>query len=803
MDVPVVPSAAPATVAHADTAVRAARTQFGSAALRIEDVPLLRGEGRFLDDIRMPEVLHAAFLRSPHAHARVLRVDVAAARALPGVVEVFDAARLGRELTSLRMPLGFPSATLQKNITPWVLSCSEVAFVGEAIVMVVANSRAIAEDALAAIDIEFEPLPAVHDCRLAIEPHSPVVRSDAVANVAEQLRVGFGDVDAAFAKAAHVFEQTLFVHRGAAHPMEGRGVLARFDPVEGALTVWTSTQMSHEVMHAVAAMLGMDQHNVRVIAPDVGGGFGAKYLTYPEEVAIPAAARCLGRPVKWVEDRAEHFVSAIQERDQHWDVAIAVDADARILGVRGRLLHDQGAYTPQGINLPYNAATSVTGPYRVPAYGLDVIICQTNKTPVIPVRGAGYPQAAFVMERLLDRVARELALERDEVRRRNLIAPQKMPYDKGLTNRAGVRSIIDSGDYPSTQAAALARIDHARFRERQRDERVRGRHIGLGLANAVKATSRGPFESAVIRISPQGRIDLHTGALAMGQGLATALAQIAADQLEVPLAMINVTCGDTGRVSLGMGGFASRQTVMAGSSVHLAAVEVRDKALRVGAQLLGVPLERLRLRDGRVEVIDDATRALTLGAIAHKLKGAPGYSLPPGVTPGLEATGLFQTNAQAHANACHACEVEVDPGTGAVRILRYVAVHDSGRLVNPALALGQIHGGIVHGIGNALFEKMGYDEAAQPTTGTFADYLLPTATEIPPIEVIFIETPSPTNPIGVKGIGEAGTIPVAPAIISAIEDALAPWQVRLNEAPLSPVRILECIAAAQSGRTPD
>jgi carbon-monoxide dehydrogenase large subunit len=757
----------------------------GTRARRIEDLPLLRGEGRYLDDVRIEDPLHAAFLRSPHAHARIVRIDVSAARALPGVIAVFDAATIAHELTSLRMPLGFPSATLQADITPWVLSGTEVAFVGEAVAMVVAQSRHVAEDALALIDIDYQPLPIVHDVHQALDAQAPVVRSDAVSNIAERVPVGYGDVHTAFSTAAHVFSESLFVHRGAAHPMEPRGVVARYDRALDAITVWTSTQMSHEVMHAIGQMLGMDQHSVRVIAPDVGGGFGSKYLVYPEEVAIPAAARALGRPGKWVEDRAEHFVSAIHERDQYWDVQIAVDAQAKILGVHGRLLHDQGAYTPQGINLPYNAATSVTGPYLVPAYSMDVLICQTNKTPVVPVRGAGYPQAAFVMERLLDRVAHELRLDRTEVRARNLIPPEKMPYEKGLTNRAGVRSVIDSGFYAATQAAALARIDHAGFAARQQAARSQGRHLGFGIANSVKATSRGPFESAVVRVSPKGRIDVYTGALAMGQGLATALAQIVAEQLKVPLASINVTCGDTGHVSLGMGGFASRQTVMAGSSVHLAALEVRTKALKVAEQLLQVPADELELKDGRVEAVGRPGVAISLADIARKLKGAPGYSLPPGITPGLEATGLFQTNSQAHANACHVCEVEVDVGTGAVHILRYVAVHDSGNLINPTMAEGQIHGGIVHGLGNALF------------AGTFADYLLPTATEIPDIEVIFFQTASPTNPIGVKGIGESGTIPVAPAIVSAVEDALAPFGVHISEAPLSPMRILELIEAGQ------
>jgi carbon-monoxide dehydrogenase large subunit len=584
--------------------------------------------------------------------------------------------------------------------------------------------------------------------------------------------------------------------------MEGRGVLARFDPIGGALTLWTSTQMAHETLHTVAAMLGLDQHDVRVIAPDVGGGFGCKYLTYPEEVAVPAAARLLGRPVRWVEDRAEHFVASIHERDQLWEVEIAVDAQGVLRGLRGRMLHDQGAYTPQGINLPYNAATSVTGPYKVPAYDLEVLVCQTNKTPVVPVRGAGYPQAAFVMERLMDRVARELRIDRAELRLRNYVPPGRMPYEKGMVNRAGVRSVIDGGDYPRCQAIALERIDYPGFAAREADARRRGRRLGLGLAAAVKATSRGPFESALVRVSPQGRISVYTGALAMGQGLATALAQIVAAPLGVSPEAVHVTCGDTGRVSLGMGGFASRQTVMAGSSAHLAALEVRRKALAVGAQLLGVDEDLLELRDGRVQRSDDPSSGIALAEIARKMKGAPGYSLPPGITPGLEASGLFQTNAQAHANACHACEVEVDEASGEVRLLRYVAVHDSGVLVNPMMAEGQVHGGIVHGIGNALFERMAYDEQAQPLTGTFADYLLPTATELPPLEVVFVETPSPTNPIGVKGIGEAGTIPVAPAIVSAIEHALSDLGVHIAEAPLSPVRIVELIDQARARPAP-
>jgi carbon-monoxide dehydrogenase large subunit len=397
------------------------------------------------------------------------------------------------------------------------------------------------------------------------------------------------------------------------------------------------------------------------------------------------------------------------------------------------------------------------------------------------------------MERLMDRIARELQIDRVEVRNRNLIPKEKMPYNKQLKSRAGVTAVVDSGDYAACSRKAVDAIDYAGFSSRQEKARAAGRYLGLGFAHAVKPTGRGPFESAVVRVTPAGRVVIYTGAMAMGQGLATALAQLCAEQLGVPLESIDVSTGDTSRVSLGMGGFASRQTILAGSAVHLAALEIRQKAIKVAQHVLEVGEQDLVLQNGRVEVLGVPGHGVSLATIARKLKGSPGYALPPGVTPGLEATSLFRFDAQAFANATHACEVEVDIGTGDVRILRYVAVHDSGRLINPMIAEGQIHGGIVHGIGNALFEKMRFDEIGQPLTTTFADYLLPTATEIPNMEVLFHESPSPTNPLGVKGIGETGTIPVSACVISAVEHALGPFNVRIREAPLSPIRILEMI----------
>jgi carbon-monoxide dehydrogenase large subunit len=772
----------------------------GRRARRVEDRKLLRGSGRYVGDIELPAMLHAAFVRSPHAHALIRDIDASAAREIEGVVAILTARDLEPHLTTLRMPLGFPTTALPPDITPFVLAPEEVCYVGEAVALVLATSRYTAEDGAAAMLVDYDPLPVLADCRDALDPAAPKVRREARDNVLTRFAVSYGDCASAFANARHVFAERLHQHRGGAHPIEGRGIVATFDAHAQTLSVWSSTQMSHELQFTLAEMLGMPERAIRVQAPDVGGGFGAKFLIYPEEIAVAAAARIHRHPVKWLEDRGEHFVSAIQERDQHWDVEIAVDDEGVVAAVRGRMIHDQGAYTPQGINCPYNAATAVTGPYVVPNYHLDVFVAQTNKVFTIPVRGAGYPEGTFVMERLLDRVAHELRIDRAVVRERNLVTAAKMPYVKPLRNRAGHAITLDSGDYLACQAKVLDAIDYAGFAKRRERARAEGRCIGLGLAHAVKGTGRGPFESANVTIAPSGRITVSTGAMAMGQGLATALAQIAADALNVPIESIDVVSGDTAAISMGVGGFASRQTVTAGSSVLLAAQQVAEKARKVAAKMLEVAPADLELRDGKVEVRGVPQMSVPLTRIARLLRGIPGYDLPEGVGAGLEATVHWEPDAMAYANAFHACEVEVDVDTGAVKLLRYVAMQDSGTLVNPMIVEGQVHGGIVHGIGNALFEYMRYDEQAQPLTTTFADYLLPTSTEIPHLELLFMESPSPTNPLGVKGVGEVATIPVTSAIASAVDDALAEFGVRVNAIPIDPVRLVEAIDAGRGAR---
>ncbi len=774
------------------------RRVVGTGARRIEDPLLLKGQARFLDDLDMPGMLHVAFVRSPHAHARVLGFDGTAARAMPGVEAVLGLDDLMPVLTRPRMPLGFPTNTLPKDITPFVLSSKEVSFVGDPVALVLATSRYIAEDAASLVEVDYEPLPVVTNILAAIEPNSPRVRTEFPGNILTQFKAAYGDVEGAFAKAPHVFREQIWQHRGAAHPLEGRGIIARYDEMTRALTLWGSTQMPHDLAFTAADMLGVEENRIRVISPEIGGGFGAKFVIYPEEIAVAAAGMLTKRPVKWIEDRREHFTSAIQNRDQFWDIEIALDAGGIIAGVRGRMVHDQGAYTPQGINLPFNAATSVTGPYIVPAYHLDVTVAQTNKPAVIPVRGAGYPEACFAMERLMDRAADELAIDRTELRRRNFVPASKMPYEKPLKNRAGAGIVLDSGDYEKGQDTALEAAGYKDFRARQAAALKEGRYIGMGVSHGVKGTGRGPFESATVRIATSGHVTVYTGAVAMGQGIKTILAQVCADQLGVAIEDIEVVNGDTGFISLGLGGFASRQTVTAGSSVHLASLGVREKAIKVAAGRLEVAEEDLVLANGKVHVAGVPEMSITLAEVARLLRGVPGYALPPGVNAGLEASHHFRAEHLAYAHSCHVCEVEVDIETGGVTLRRFIALQDSGTQINPMLVAGQVHGGVVHGIGNSLFEWMGYDSEGQPLTTTFADYLMATAPEIPNIEVLKIETPSPLNPLGVKGVGEGGTVPVAAAVISAIEDALRPFAVHIAQAPVSPMRLLELIDEART-----
>src|SRR5438067_10217724 len=720
----------------------------GSRIPRLEDRPLLTGQGRFIDDINVPGMLHAAFVRSPHPHAAIRSIDIDAARALAGVHAVLTLDHLAPVLLQRRMVRHSNSGTPLDRYWSFALADAEVSYVGEAVAMVLAENRYLAEDAAAMVAVEYDVLASVADARAAIERAAPAVRRELNSDIAAAYKITYGDVETAFAGAAHVFHEELWQHRGGAHPIEGRGILAEWR--EDSMTVWASTQKAHDLFQSLTALLDFDESRLRVATPDVGGGFGPKLCVYPEDIAVVAASKLVKRPVKWIEDRREHFTNAAQERDQYWSLDIAVDAQARLLGIRGRLIHDLGAYALQDVNIPYNSASMLSGPYMLPALAIEVIVAATNKTPVSSVRGAGYPQAAFAMERVMDRLARELRLDRAEVRRRNLIPAEKMPYTKPLKARSGAAMCYDSGDYPACQAQALQAAGWQDFPQRQAAARREGRYIGIGLAHGIKGTGRGPFESGLVRVSNTGRVSVFSGAAAIGQGLRTVLAQICAGELGLRAQDVTVVPGDTSFVSLGLGAFASRQTVTAGSSVLLSARAVADKAKKLASHVLEAAEHDLELADGEVRVVGAPQLAVKLGELSRILRGAPGYAFPAGVEPGLEANQQFRIDELAYANGCQVAEVEVDIDTGAVRILRYHALQDSGTLINPMMVEGQLHGALAHGIGNALFEWMGYDDGGQPVTTTFADYLLPTATELPSMTAMFRQTPSPLNPLGAK-----------------------------------------------------
>ena len=769
---------------------------FGARVTRLEDPALLTGRGRFTDDIPLPGALNACFVRSPHGHARIRSIDTQAALTMPGVHAVLLAADLPEPMRSERIPMMLPVADNKTMRTQHCLALDEVNYTGQAIAVVIADSRPLAEDAAAMVVVDYDVLPSASDARAAVAPGAPPVHSDISSNVALVVPMSYGDVDGAFGRAAHVFEEEIWAHRGGGMAMETRAVAASHDPATDMLTVWSSTQTPHLGRRTLADLFARDLESIRVIAPDVGGGFGPKAPFYPEEAVIPAAAMKLGRPVKWFEDRREHFMCAIQERDQYWKVAVAVDASGKLLAFRGSMLHDTGAFTPWGIVMPYIAAVTVPGPYVMPAYKLDVTVALTNKVPTAPVRGAGRPQAVFIMERLMDRIAREFKLDRAEVRRRNMIKPEQMPYEIPLIFRDGKPIVYHGGDFPKSQAKAVEVSRYETFRARQAEALAKGRYVGIGIGNYVEGTGLGPFEGVTIRIMTNGKVAVATGATNQGQGTRTTLSQIVADQTGCRIEDIVMTIGDTGAISQGVGGFASRQAVNAGSSALLAGNAVRKQIVALAARALGVAESEIDVEDSEAVARGGNKPRLTFSELARMAQGVPGSAFAEGQGAGLEHTAFFGPPQASYCNGTHIVEVEVDPMTGGVKIGDYTIAHDSGIIINPLIVDGQVQGGTAHGIGNALFERMHYDDDANPLTTTFQDYLLPSAPDVPGCKVIHVETPNPLNPIGVKGAGEGGTIPAPAAIIAAIEDALSPFGVHFAEMPLTPERIVAALRSA-------
>jgi carbon-monoxide dehydrogenase large subunit len=771
----------------------------GTSVRRLEDKRLISGNGRYVDDIRLASMVHVGIVRSLHAHARILSIDTAEARAMPGVVDVITAADLGD--ADRPLPLFVPHPALNAAMYG-PLARDRVRFMGEAIAAVVAEDRYVLQDALDAVVVDYEPLEAIVDARTALAPGASLIHPEIEGNLAARIEFRIGDAEAVFQAAPHVFREQFSIGRCSGQPMETRGVVALWEPATAHLTVWDSTQTPHLTQRGIVATLGLRREQVRVIAPDVGGGFGPKGILYPEEILVPFLAMRLRRPVKWIEGRREHFMSSFQEREQAHEVEIAFDDEGHILGIRDQYVSDQGAYTPWGVVVPILTTIAMPGPYRVPALHNEIRVAYTNKVPMAPYRGAGRPQGVFVMERLLDIAAVGLGIDPAELRRRNLVPADAFPYDVGLTGRDGTSVVYDSGDYPACLSRLLELLDYRGFRASQADELAAGIYRGIGLAGYVEATGLGPYESAVVRLDEDGSVSVATGSAGHGQGHETVFAQIVGDALGVAMEDVHVTTGDTDRVAYGIGTFASRSTVVAGNAVHAAAGAVAERIRAIASELLEAAPGDLQLRDGRVNVIGSDDRGMELSSVAMAAYGAvPGSTLRASVEPSLEASHAYRPDHPTYANGYHGAIVQVDTGTGEVRVERYVIVHDCGTLINPMLVEGQIVGGLAQGIGNALLEEIVYDENGQLMTSTFMDYLLPTALDMPDsIVTDHLQTPSPGNPLGVKGAGEAGTIPAPAVITNAVEDALRSLGVQLRHTPLSPIRVHAAIREAEAAR---
>ncbi|HVB06781.1 MAG TPA: xanthine dehydrogenase family protein molybdopterin-binding subunit [Acidimicrobiales bacterium] len=760
----------------------------GTGVKRREDRRLLTGKGEFLDDLAFADFLEAAIVRSSVAHARVRSVDVSAAVALPGVAGVFTAADLEELLQDLPPKVTHPDLRPRVRF-PIVLD--EACYVGEPIAVVVAESRRVAEDAADLVVVDYEPFGAVASTAAALAAGGPVAHLDAEDNVCVRITQRAGEPDAALASAPHVLSETFRISRGGGHSMEGRAVAARYEAATGELTVWDATQAPHYARQQLAVLYGLTEDRIRVIAPtDVGGGFGPKAQFYGEEVLIPYLAMRLERPIKWIEDRWENFVSAAMERTQTHRVEVGFDEEGHLLVLKDVFEHDQGAYC-LGLQVPTITMSTLPGPYVIPNIHSELVSCYTNMAPTSSLRGAGRPQAVTVMERMVDRVAEHLGLAPEEVRRRNLIPADAFPYRVGLLFRDGSPLTYDSGNYPGLLDGALARIDLAAFRAEQTEARKAGRFLGVGIAMCVEGTGLGPYEGARVRLTNFGRILVTLAAAPQGQGYQTVYAQLAADALGVDFDLVDVRHGDTANIPFGQGTFGSRVTANAAPAVHDACRQLAADLRKAAAMLLGVDAEEIEIAgDAAVLRSDPEQRATLLELTRHYNVGRHGMAVKPGSPVGLERTAYFTPERAAYSSAINVAVIEVDAETGLVTLLRTILGHDCGTVLNPLLVDGQVYGGFAHGVGNALYEEMHYDEEGTPLTVSYLDYALPGALELVTPELFHQETPSPLNPLGVKGTGESGTIPTPAAIANAVEDALRPFGARITTLPLTPPRVL-------------
>jgi carbon-monoxide dehydrogenase large subunit len=776
----------------------------GKSVRRVEDEPLLKGRGKFVADVRLPGTLEVVFVRSPHAHATIRSIDVTSARTAPGVVTVITAA----EITGRTAPICVAGEVhtperLLKALKPLdkvhptpLLPEKRATYVGQTVAMVVAETLDQAKDAAELVAVDYDPLPAVVDPVAALVDGAPLVEPEFGSNLVLSVGTTKGDPAAAFAKAPVVVEEAFVSHRYVAAPLETRGIQAHADPVTGALTVWAATQTAHVLQSLIAVSLKMPVERIRVVACDVGGGFGQKGVQSVEDMLVAFAAIELERPVRWIESRSENLTAAPHARDQVHRIAVAADRDGRLLALRDEATMNCGAYNFLGLVVPYNSLSHLLGPYDVPNVSILVKGVLTHTMYTTPYRGAGRPEAVFAMERILDRLAAKLGLEPADVRARNLVAKEAMPYDTGLLYRDGFPQVYDSGDFPELLKRARRLVDLEGLRVAQRAGFPDGKLRGVGFSMYVEGTGMGPFEGATVRVLSSGRVQVASGACSSGQGHRTVYAQLAADVLGVPLESIDVVGGDTATVPFGIGTIASRSTVTAGNAIHQAAVQVRDRILALASEAMETAPEDLELADGKVRLKGVPDRALSFAQLAREAaaavlrRGQHGDGL-------LAETAYFRPPTVTYTSAANAAVVAIDPDTGTVQVERFVVVHDCGRVVNPLLADAQIAGGVMQGIGGALAEQMVHDEGGQPLTGSFQDYALPIAEDAPELVLDHIESPSPRNPLGVKGLGEGGAIGPPAAVANAVEDALKPFGAVVRRGPFTGPRVLALMQDAR------
>ncbi len=759
----------------------------GTRTKRKEDPRLIRGMSSYVDDIKLNGMLHAVIVRSPHAHARVKSIDTSAALKLPGVVAVFT----GKDVEAVgSVPCAAQIPDLKVPKHP-VLAKDKVRYVGESVAAVVAQDRYIAADAAALVEVDYEPLPAVVDPLEALEPGSTVIHEECKDNIAFVTKASGGDVEKAFSEAeVPIIKQRMINQRLIPMAMETRGVVAQYQPGDNLLTLWSSSQIPHLLRTLAAGMVGLPENRVRVIVPEVGGGFGSKLNVYREEGLVSYLAMKLGKPVKWIEGRRENFLTTIHGRDQVDDVEIAVKKDGTILGLKLRVVADLGAYhqllTPL---IPGLTGAMIAGCYRFPSVSIETYGIFTNKMATDAYRGAGRPEATYLIERIMDLVAAELKLDPVDVRQKNFVAKESFPY----STPTGL--VYDSANYQACFQKALDMVKYKELREEQKKLRAQGKYLGIGISTYVEICAMGPssgmpaggWESATVRVEPTGNVTVLTGSSPHGQGQETTFAQIAADELGIRLEDVIVLHGDTSIVPYGIGTFGSRATAVGGTAVYMALQKIKEKAGRLAAHLLKTDSPEFTFEDGMVKSKQDSAKALSFFDLVQSAFHAK--SIPAGFEPGLEGSAFFEPSNYTFPFGAHIAVVEVDPETGEIEFKRYVGVDDCGKIINPLTVHGQVHGGIAQGLGQALLEEAVYDESGQLITGTLMDYAIPKSTDLPWFELDRTETPSPVNPLGVKGVGEAGTIGSTPAIVNAVVDALAPFGVRHIDMPLKTEKI--------------